>query len=131
MLYPELKVKVISLAQESVTIRRMERRLRKQRARASKPEHIEEHQRHLDSLHAHRVHQVRGESRLSHLAYGFLRGVPYRKMEQVVRKNNEPDWERLESMVSRFGGRRNPGEVERWRLVPSQREQVCPLLDVV
>lgn len=33
------------------------------------------------NLHHHRVNILRKEARINHLAYGFLRGVPYKEME--------------------------------------------------
>ncbi len=52
------------------------------------------------SLRNHRLEKVRKECRHSHLAYGFLRDVPYRRMEQSC--HTEPDWKAVQSLIERF-----------------------------
>ena len=80
-----LKVKLCSLADEARTIKRME---------AKKESHRE-------GLHLHRVGIVRYESRLTHLAYGFLGGRDYLTIENKAYEL--PDWARVKKMVSEYG----------------------------
>lgn len=65
------------------------------------------------SLKHHRRVDVREESRCAGLAYGFLRGTPYRCIESTCR--TQPRWDRVESIVKRFGDGRNDLDVESWR----------------
>ena len=64
----ELKVKICSLMDEARVIRREENRFAKDSYERFK-------------LRQHRVIDVRREARAAQLAYGFLRGMPYAKME--------------------------------------------------
>ena len=43
-------------------------------------------------------------SRSCLLAYGYLRGVPYAKIEQNHREDNYPNWREAEKIIKRFGG---------------------------
>lgn len=52
-------------------------------------------------LRHHRIHDVRGESRSSHVAYGFLRGLPYCKIEANTK--TAPDWARVEALIKKYG----------------------------
>ena len=65
-----LKVKVKSLAAEAIIIRQEERKSSGTRR---------------NSLAEHRKGTVRWHSRINLLAYGLLRGVPYKVMEQKVK----------------------------------------------
>lgn len=82
-----LKVKVKSLAAEAKLIR------------------AEEHKnpRHREGLSRHRRSVVRGEARHTLLAYGFLRGKTYQQMEQRVRDDVYPDFQRVWRMVEKYG----------------------------
>lgn len=53
------------------------------------------------SLNGHRRGVVRSEARHSLLAYGFLRGRPYRVIENKC--HEAPDWHRVEDLAVRFG----------------------------
>lgn len=79
-----LKVKIISLADEARTIRRLEKKAGYQRT----------------SLRDHRVRDVRSEARASIIAYNFLRGKSYDSFEKAVK--NPPDWKRVEKLVSKY-----------------------------
>ena len=97
----ELKVKIKSLAEEARIIRREEQKA-KQAKDTTK----------LNSLHDHRIHVVRKASRNSHLAYGFLRSVPYKVMEQKT--HSEPNWRIIEKEALRFD--KDPASFEeRWK----------------
>lgn len=93
---PELKVKVASLAAEAKIIRRIERRLKK--AKARKPELTLDFQ----SLQQHRREHVRWHARHTHLAYGFIRGLSYKAMEQKCRV--QPSMKAIMDMITKYGG---------------------------
>lgn len=50
-------------------------------------------------LHTHRTIEVRKEARSSFLAYGFLRGLGYKSIEDTKKK---VDWDRVESLVKKY-----------------------------
>jgi hypothetical protein len=97
-----LKIKGLSLAGEARIIKRLEKSR-------------QTHPKLAASLHMHRTHEVRSEARSTHLALGFLRGVPYKAMELPLRPLNEghkrslnmtrtaPDWKRVEQLVNKYG----------------------------
>jgi len=108
-----LKVKVISLADEARTIRKEENK-----AKALGETRL------LLGLMDHRKGVVRPEARAALLAYGFLRGVPYHKMEK--RCKEEPDWKRVKRLASKFGdGWSNflESSFKEWREEPPRREE--------
>lgn len=119
-----LKIKLKSLAAESTMIHREERRhnighrgrvrIRRQLAKATdlteaKRARLERRmQKPSDKamtafwgLRHHRIWDVRNESRSSHLAYGFLRGLPYNRIEGNTK--TVPDWSRVETLVRKYG----------------------------
>jgi hypothetical protein len=80
-----LKIKIKSLAAEAKIIRKEER---KQKGRLR------------EGLYLHRLLVVRAESRLSQIAYGFIRGRAYSQIE----KNAKPfDKKRVLSLIEKFG----------------------------
>jgi hypothetical protein len=83
-----LKVKIKSLTAESRIIRCEE-------ARAGQRPGLR------DALRAHRVNAVRNETRLTQLAYGFLRGRARTTIEPKA--THDPDWKRVEAMVKKYG----------------------------
>lgn len=88
-----LKVKIKSLAAESSIIRR-EAAIRKNRFGGQDAG--------FKSLQEHRRFDVRNESRSASLAYGFLRGRPYKAME--AKCWTQPDWSRVEKLAIKYGG---------------------------
>lgn len=82
-----LKVKVKSLAAEAKMIRKEEKRCRTPSLR--------------EGLYRHRIDVVRLESRHTNLAYGFLRGIDYHRMEQKAKE--APDWTKIRKMVEKYG----------------------------
>jgi len=64
-------------------------------------------------LAEHRRVEVRQHSRSCLLAYGYLRGTPYKKIEATHRPDNAPDWKEIEKLISRFGG--DPSNLKAWR----------------
>jgi hypothetical protein len=105
-----LKIKIMSLAAEASIIRREERkaydnhaaRKRLRRSNARGRQHTVGDRVLFLELKRHRRHVVREEARASQLAYGFLRGRTYHQLERKAYL--PPDWAKVESMVSRFGG---------------------------
>jgi hypothetical protein len=99
----ELRVKIKSLAVEARIIRDEERRCRDSLTRTVG----HDDQRRLlasafTSLRAHRVGDVRRESRYSLLAYALIRGRPLR-MTEPKSKIADLDQKKLASLVARFG----------------------------
>ncbi len=89
----ELKIKIKSLAKEAQIIREEERR--RLALTSDRKKYME--------LREHRVGKVRSAARYAQLAYGFLRGKPYRTIEAKCHKGNEPFAKLLESEIVRFG----------------------------
>lgn len=89
----ELKVKLKHLAEESRIIRR----------EAEKQYEARNFQKGND-LTCHRKEVVRPEARATHLAYQFLRGIPYEVVERYNDDANPPNWKRVEAMVKKYGG---------------------------
>jgi len=81
-----LRVKIKSLAEEARIIRREERR-------SNGPLR--------DELHIHRVIAVRSEARVAQLAYGFIRGRAYERLEPKA--NTPPDWKRVRALCKKYG----------------------------
>lgn len=102
---------------ERLLLRDLELDLKLARERA-KPEWIEAARALRKELRAHRVGVVREAARAAHLAFGYLRGVPYRAME--ARCAAPPDWDKVWHNVKTFG----PPGVQRsdltdWAKVPA------------
>jgi len=83
-----LKMKIMSLAAEARIIRTEEKKW--------PGEHLARH-----GLHHHRIHEVRPEARHALLAYGFLRGRDYRRLESKAAR--APDWDRVQKLAEKFG----------------------------
>lgn len=83
-----LKVKIISLADEARTIRIEEKRLP-----GESTERV--------GLYLHRIQDVRWEARSAQLAYGFLRGRPYKQLEHETRK--PLDLKRIAELAKKYG----------------------------
>lgn len=113
-----LRVKIKSLAAESVMIRREESIQRRIQNWAKPRKRIEvepgkwqrppvrneaaydkARSRRL-SLCDHRKVDVREESRAAQLAYGFFRGTPYYVIETLC--YNPPNWKRVEQLVVKY-----------------------------
>lgn len=119
-----LKIKIKSLAAEATMIHREERRhnighrgrvrIRRQLAKATDltPAQRVRLERRLAApseralkafwgLRWHRQYDVRSESRASHIAYGFLNGLPYSRVEANTKSS--PNWSRVEDLVKKYG----------------------------
>lgn len=89
--YYYIKVKILSLAAEAKIIRKQEQ---KARAHGNRSLRI--------GLAAHRRGTVRHEARHAQLAYGFLRGMPYKKMEAKCHPGCGPDFAKVKSAIERY-----------------------------
>ncbi len=87
-----LKVKLKSLAEEARIIRKETKRTK---LRSIK-----------DGLYLHRTGIVRNEARHTLLAYGFLRGRTYHKIENKAKI--EPSWDKVRKMVTKYGSHFQP-----------------------
>lgn len=122
-----LKIKIKSLAAEATMIRREERRqnpghrarvrarrILEGKTRSSNPAddgasrsraaRILKRKPNMDAfwgLRHHRQYDVRGESRSAHVAYGFLRGLPYSRIEGTAKTS--PNWSRVEDLIKKYG----------------------------
>lgn len=87
-----LKVKIKSLAEETRTIRGMERATRSEEMRLS--------------LHDLRVGRVRQAARETQLAYAFIRGKAYREVERSTRICYDAiNWQRVAVLAYTHGAR--------------------------
>lgn len=99
----ELRVKIKSLAEESRIIRREERRCRDSLSRTvGHDEQRAALASSFVSLRAHRVNDVRRESRYALLSYALIRGRSYRSQEAKA-DPSKLDTDKLARMVKRFG----------------------------
>lgn len=126
-----LKVKLCSLAAEIRIIKTQEQRTKEKLAKRrsligqenQSSVHIAQMQEHnkrgtqiFCGLRDHR-RGLRHETRLSHLVYGFLRGIPFSKMEFSVHQNHqltESDWTKMETMAKRFAEGDSRDIMQRW-----------------
>lgn len=102
-----LKIKIHTLADEARHIRREEQKLRKQQKWAKDTGNTQTwadvHGARMD-LADHRRGIVRSATRECLLAYGYLRGMPYKRIEASCRPGNEPDSKAIAKIIKRFGG---------------------------
>lgn len=112
-----LKVKVHSLSSEMTYIRRQEEKwknrarwARKRQAFSSavlSPDPIAYAEANFWSQHWHR-HELKDHARITHLAYGAMKGIPYSKMEVICYGplkgfgGSEPQWGKIGAVVERF-----------------------------
>lgn len=54
----------------------------------------------LQGIHLHRVKDIRKEARNALLAYGFVRGLSYRQIENF--SWTQPNWDRVEKLALRY-----------------------------
>lgn len=125
-----LKVKIKSLAAEAKIIRieehrfrpwtaRMKRRLAKSNVQPSVAAIAGNREAWL-GLKDHRRFDVRNEARAAHLAYGFLRDMPYRRMEPKCHSMATQDriqlWAKINRLVTRYGPPeyRDPKEADKY-----------------
>lgn len=120
----ELKVKAASLAAEAVIIRRLERKLKKARAKTAMwikkhapneqsdmVAHLTAQDAQIANLYAHRTEDVRSEARDTHLARMFMKGLDYANVERFCWPENAPDMEHIKYMVDRYDQRTDEREI--------------------
>jgi hypothetical protein len=89
-----LKVKIKSLAEEAKIIRKEERKPHSDMNEFGySPERM--------GLWVHRTGPVRREARHALLAYGFIRGRKYRRIE--AKCEHPPEWKAVRRMVEKYG----------------------------
>lgn len=77
-----------------------------------------------DQLANHRRKDVRAEARATHLAYGYLRGRAYRRLEAVG--SSAPPLANAERMVKKYGGVDAVAGFQAWAKVePVRLEEVA------
>ena len=103
-----LKIKIKSLSEESRIIKKEESKLNEKMKfvvteTTSKEKDIKnKYLWEINELRHHRKEVVGKETRLSLLAYGFLRATPYLKMENTTRLDNKPDFQRVRHIAWNF-----------------------------
>lgn len=104
-----LKIKIKTLADEAHHIRREERKALKHARYQAKhaidkgnaPDGLDGgYNPEYETLHSHRVGTVRWAARNNLLAYGFLRGMPYSRVENKT--SWPPLWRDVEKVARRF-----------------------------
>lgn len=129
----ELKIKALSLAAEARVIRNQEKRIGRKLSKlhakmANSPGDntgtlkFSQHRNidNLTSIHTHRVLQVREEARLTHLARAYLKGTPYKEVENKTlpaKTLSEDHFERISRMATSYGqtmARIWPTNIEDW-----------------
>jgi hypothetical protein len=96
-----LKVKVKSLAAEARIIRLEEGRSRGELR---------------SQLRFHRREDVRGEQRATQIAYGYLRGISYARIEPNPK--SQPAWDRVRAMVKKYGTSEHVEKLTEWGKIP-------------
>ena len=101
----ELKIKAKHLALEPAIIRKEEQKILKQ-IRSSKCNDTAEAFRKYESLHNHRVWNVRNEARATHLARAYIAGMPYSSIEKKIHDKSVLKCyilPRVVAMVAKYG----------------------------
>ena len=128
----QLKCKAIALATEAQAFKKQEQRekrlLEKWKARAALgrlkasqrgelmgPDPKGAYSSVLRGIHLHRVMDIRKEARCALLAYGFLRGLAYREIENF--SWYQPNWDRVKKLAIRYAE-----ESDEDKLVPEYKE---------
>lgn len=136
-LYPRLamksylKVKIKSLAEEATIIRHEERRVKRSISWLSDEENIQKlseqenwpsdaksnvqpaidsYRKEYFGLHNHRTYEVRNESRASQLAYAFIQGYPYNRVEDPTKTRKAVPTFRVAELALKYGKVNLPAE---------------------
>lgn len=112
----ELKIKSKHLALEPAIIRKEEQKILK-RIRSGRCNDTAEAFRKYESLHLHRVWNVRNEARATELARAYLAGKPYNSVEHKRKPENESKFKsrivpRIVTMVLKYTDGKSAREVE-------------------
>jgi len=92
-----LKINIKSLAAEAKIIRKDENKFKRLSKHDKNKNQDNDRQIWLE---AHRTYTVRNESRSALLAYGYMKGIPYKKME--AKCYEKPDLTRIADNLIRF-----------------------------
>ena len=96
-----LKMKPLSLAEETKLISKEEKRWLRKAAEARRREKdSSKFEEVYTGLNVHKRRELRRESRSAHIAYSFLKGRDYSEIEQKSR--TEPDWTRIKRIASKY-----------------------------
>lgn len=127
-----MRVRIKELQQESKFIRHEENKIRKRQKIAPKvwdwryengefksTLYCDPLSKDFWKLQDHRKDEVRHYARAAQLAYAFLRGVPYSKVEPKRKPENEYVFQSLvlkhvKRMVDKFGGKGYSKDVDSW-----------------
>jgi hypothetical protein len=116
-----LKIKVTSLAAEAKLIRKDELRYKQQARNAQQynpdgkgAEYAQEHKAIFWGLRQHRQ-GLSPESRAANIAYGFLKGRRYLEVENKVKPGNEPNWNRVQVLVKKYGTTKDLEQFDLWK----------------
>lgn len=102
-----LKIKIKSLAEEARIIRKEENGLD---TRVFGGELMQR------ELHHHRIIDVRGAARTSHIAYGLIRGKALDNIEKPIRPRTHSVWDAVRKMIKSYG--------------PVDKEKCLALIDI-
>ena len=118
-----LKIKLKSLAEEQRMIRREEQKCLSYARHGKKLDAQLRCKNEYEQMHYHRTVDVRGEIRLSHLAYAYLREQTYEQVEHNGQRWF--DYKRVASMVKKYGGAKycnvDAETIYKWRKAPVHR----------
>ena len=115
-----VKIKIVSLAAEAQLIRNEERKIYKRfrnnpkRTEGSVPPDT------FFGLRAHRHWDVRNEARAAQLAYAFLRGVPFAKVETLRKGENTRSipyniYVRTKAIAEKYGNKKDvKADLDAW-----------------
>lgn len=124
-----LSIKIKSLAAEAVLIRVDENKYR-QRHKSDADQQSERSRQARAAwlgLKQHRRWDVRREARAALLAFGLIKGMPYRNIEAKCWE--EPDWRRVAAIVRKYGGYKNEADalavVKAWRSSEPELKQAA------
>lgn len=107
-----MRVRVKELGKEATFIRHEENKIRGKQKITDDPLSQE-----FWKLRLHRTNEVRNAARAAQLAYAFLNGTPYRKVEA---KCLTPDYlmfrikDEVKRLVAKFGSPEYKSEVDKW-----------------
>ena len=104
-----LKIKYLNLAAEVRIIKNEEKRIEgylkklpsTENTRDHKTDRVWAHTSDLNSIRGHRYCVVKPAARDALLAYGFLRGRSYLRMEP--KRFTDPNWAEIERMILKYG----------------------------
>ena len=101
----ELKIKFKSLAEEAKIIKKEEQKQKKIfRKIGPAYEFYDKHMKTYNSLRDHRIDVVRLHARATHLARGYIKGMPYKRIENKTHYYDYRLDKMIVEMVKKYGG---------------------------